>query len=244
MIYSGTSGLVIPMKKELFPHEFRNKSRLTYYASLFNSIEINSSFYKMPLASTVKKWSESVPGNFRFTFKYPKTITHSKDLIFNPGDIEKFMQIIAASGDKKGCLLVQFPPSIKVEKLNIIKKLLMLIQREDSDNLWDIAFEFRDKSWYCKDLYELLYSNNTSLVIHDIIASATPITNHTADHVYIRFHGPDETYKGSYSNYFLQAYAQKVNEWKAQGKRVYIYFNNTIGNAYKNLITLNSMLTL
>src|SRR2546423_6921762 len=63
--YSGTSGLVLPFSKRSFPAEFKDKSRLHYYASLFNSIEINSSFYKMPMASTIKRWGESVPDGFR-----------------------------------------------------------------------------------------------------------------------------------------------------------------------------------
>ncbi len=80
--YSGTSGLVLPVPKLLYPAEFQDKSRLTYYASLFNSIEINSSFYKIPQIPTVCKWAESVPDNFQFTFKLSKAITHAKGLEF------------------------------------------------------------------------------------------------------------------------------------------------------------------
>lgn len=79
--YTGTSGLSLPFPKHSFPPEFQDKSRLTFYASLFNSIEINSSFYKLPMASTVKKWAESVPDNFLFTFKLWREITHNKGLI-------------------------------------------------------------------------------------------------------------------------------------------------------------------
>ncbi len=78
--YSGTSGLVVPVPQALYPPEFKGKSRLNYYASLFNSIEINSTFYKMPKISTVSNWAESVPDEFRFTFKLSKAITHAKGL--------------------------------------------------------------------------------------------------------------------------------------------------------------------
>ncbi len=117
-LHSGTSGLVLPVPKHLYPPEFKGKSRLTYYSSLFNSVEINSSFYKAPMISTVSKWAESVPDNFQFTFKLCKAITHVKGLLFNPEDVYDFMQTIAYAGNKIGCLLVQFPPGLKVENAN------------------------------------------------------------------------------------------------------------------------------
>src|ERR1700749_3370129 len=124
-ILAGTSGLVLTVpNKQAFPPEFRDKSRLTYYASLFNSIEVNSSFYKVPMASTVKKWAGSVPDNFRFTFKLWRGITHNKQLTFNPEDVERFIKVIDCAGDKKGCLLVQFPASITLGNSNQLENLL------------------------------------------------------------------------------------------------------------------------
>ncbi len=99
--YSGTSGLVLPVPQSLYPTEFQDKSRLEYYASLFNSVEINSSFYKMPMISTVSKWAESVGDHFQFTFKLSKIITHVKGLDFNVEDIELFMQRIENIHNKK-----------------------------------------------------------------------------------------------------------------------------------------------
>src|SRR5690554_3131640 len=113
--YSGTSGLLLPVpNKSHYPKEFQDKSRLCYYFSLMNSIEINSSFYKIPLSATVDKWAGEVPEEFRFTFKLFKEITHNKDLAFDPNTLAKFFEIIAAVGNKKGCVLVQFPPSVRI----------------------------------------------------------------------------------------------------------------------------------
>jgi len=112
--YSGTRGLVLPVPQVLYPPEFSGKSRLTYYASLFNSVEINSSFYKMPKAATVLKWADSVPQNFQFTFKLLKAVTHAKALDFSAEDVDLFIQTVNNIGNKKGCLLVQFPPSLKM----------------------------------------------------------------------------------------------------------------------------------
>src|SRR4051794_16271529 len=93
--YSGTSGIVLPIKQAEYPAEFEGASRLTYYASLFSSLEINSSFYKMPKAVTVEKWRESVPAHFRFTFKVPKTVSHAKGLQFSAEELEVFAEIVA-----------------------------------------------------------------------------------------------------------------------------------------------------
>ena len=74
--YAGTSNIVLPVpNKSFFPPKYRDKTRLNYYASLFNSVEINSSFYKVPLPRTVEKWTTEVPPNFRFSFKLSKAIT-------------------------------------------------------------------------------------------------------------------------------------------------------------------------
>lgn len=112
--YSVTSGLLLPVPNKLhYPKEFQEKSRLCYYASLMDSIEINSSFYKVPQVSTMKKWAADVPEEFRFTFKLFKEITHNKDLAFDPEVVSSFFSVISHVEEKKGCLLVQFPPERK-----------------------------------------------------------------------------------------------------------------------------------
>ena len=134
-IYAGTSGIELPVSNKLqYPLEFQEKSRLTYYASLFNTVEINSSFYKIPMASTVRKWAESVPEGFRFTFKLWKEITHAKELVFNPADVNRFMETIAHASGKEGCLLIQFPPSINILKINQFNQLLTCTQNANLNN--------------------------------------------------------------------------------------------------------------
>lgn len=240
--YSGTSGLVLPVPKALYPSEFQDKSRLTYYASLFNSVEINSSFYKTPRVFTVSKWAESVPENFQFTFKLSKAITHVKGFNFNAEDIDHFMQTIAHIGDKKGCLLVQLPPALKIEKIDQLQNLLVSIKGADLHNTWKIAIEFRNQSWYHEEVYHLLRQLSISMVIHDLPASATPLTESIAGFRYLRFHGPGGRYRGSYSDDFLYQHAQYIKTWTSEGKTVYFYFNNTMGDAVKNLQTLKSFL--
>ena len=144
-IYSGASGLVLPLPKAQYPPEFQDKSRLEYYASLFNSIEINSSFYKIPMPKTIAKWADSVPSNFKFTFKLWKEITHNKQLAFKSEDVELFMKTISNAGDKQGCLLVQFAPGFRIESINQLNTLLTCIQCYNPDQC-NIALELRHRS--------------------------------------------------------------------------------------------------
>jgi uncharacterized protein YecE (DUF72 family) len=237
--YSGTSGLVLPIPKSSYPPEFREKSRLAYYASLTNSLEINSSFYKIPKITTIVRWTESAPASFRFTFKLPKTITHAKQLNFNREDIDQFIRIIASVGNKKGCLLVQFPPGLNIQNADGLEKLLNCISKANNDNSWKIAIELRNKSWYNQAIYDLLNEHKAAMVIHDLPAATTPVTESSASFRYLRFHGPGGRYRGSYPNDFLHQYAQSIKLWISEGTTVYCYFNNTMGDAFRNLQTLN-----
>jgi uncharacterized protein YecE (DUF72 family) len=238
--YSGISGLVLPVpNKSLYPPEFKDKSRLCYYASLFNSIEVNSSFYKVPMANTVKKWLDEVPQNFRFTYKLWREVTHNKNLLFNPDDVYRFMQVIDNAGEKKGSLLIQFPPSIMIDAMLQLDKLLMTIQEANPGRQWDVAVEFRNRSWYHDDVYQMLDNYYTAMVIQDMPASLTPMVDMDCEFVYLRFHGPNGGYRGTYSDDFLYEYAQYINDWRLDGKTVYAYFNNTMGEAVKNLMVLN-----
>ena len=242
MFYSGTSGLVLPVpNKAFYPPDFKDKSRLCYYSSLFNSIEINSSFYKVPLASTVKKWALEVPDNFRFTFKLWKGITHNKQLAFNEDDVTRFIGVINQAEEKKGCLLVQFPKSITINEYPGLVRLLKALSYADPLKQWKIAIEFRSVSWYIEEVYELLNEHNAGIVLHDMPSSATPMMGLDNNFIYLRFHGPGGGYRGSYGDDVLNEYASYIKEWQDEGKNVYCYFNNTMGEALNNLVTLNKM---
>ena len=243
-LYSGLSGLQLPIPKYLFPPPFENASRLTFYASHFNSIEINSSFYKIPKASTVANWSNSVPENFRFTFKLWKEITHAKDLEFRKEDIIAFFEAINAVNEKKGCLLIQFPPSIGGAYAFQLERLLSYIKEADPVPDWKVAIEFRNNSWYEEEIYELLDFYKATVVIQDIPRSATPLQDQKSAFLYLRFHGPTGNYRDSYSEDFLRDTAMLINDWIKEGKSVYAYFNNTMGDAFDNLKMLNNFVKL
>ena len=237
--YSGLSGLQLPVPKYMFPEEHQTSSRLQYYSTFFNSIEVNSTFYKLPRKTTMNRWNSSVSDHFKFTFKFWKQATHNKGLLFDPVDIAEFLTIVNNIGSKKGCILLQFPPSIKIQSLDQLARLLSQVRQLDMDRSWDIAIEFRDDSWYEEEIYTLTNFYKATIVIHDKAGRSSPFTIPFLDTVYVRFHGPSGNYKGSYEDGLLREYASYIKEWLLDKKRVYVYFNNTMGDAFNNLNTLN-----
>lgn len=237
--YSGTSNIVSPIKQSQHPPEFEGASRLSYYASLFTSVEINATFYKLPKPATVVKWGDSVPDDFRFTFKLPKGVTHGKDFQFSFDELEQFVETVSGVGHKKGCLLVQLPPKISREKEEELSGLLESL-KETAEG-WKIAVEFRHPSWYNSEVYRMLQHYGACMVEQDMPKSATPKIDISESFMYLRFHGPEDRYRGSYENVILEDYSKRIVKWIKEGKEVYVYFNNTMGDAYRNLQTLNGM---
>lgn len=238
MIWIGTSNVVVPGNKSSFPPAFRSKSRLHYYASIFNTVEINSSFYKIPLQRTYERWVTEVPINFRFTLKLNKEITHIKELKTDLSIIEKFMQTAEGVGSKKGCILIQFPGKITLDYFARVERILQDVQSHDPRNEWNKAVEFRSDTWYTGETWELLDEYGAAMVLHDIPRSKMNEVHGNASFVYLRFHGQKGDYRGSYSDKFLKEKAAEIKSWIKQGKDVYAYFNNTIGSAYENALQL------
>jgi uncharacterized protein YecE (DUF72 family) len=228
--FCGTSGLVLPVpNKQAFPEAYRAGTRLTYYATFFNSLEVNSSFYKIPRAATFAKWVTEVPDEFRFTVKLWRGITHVPALDFAPEAVETFMRAAAAIRPKKGSLLIQLPPSIRSDRAPKLERLLDAVVRQGEG--WKIAVEFRDKSWYVEATDVLLERFNATRVLQDMPASANWEETTIASFVYLRYHGPAGDYRGGYSQERLKLDAMRIKKWLAEGKEVYVYFNNTIGSA-------------
>jgi uncharacterized protein YecE (DUF72 family) len=251
-LMAGTSGLVLPVpNKQAFPPEFRNRSRLAYYASLFNSLEVNSSFYRVPMPVTFSKWANEVPPGFRFTVKLWQGITHVNGLRFLPVDVNRFLHAADHLGSKKGCLLIQLPPGLKADRIDQLDRLLERICLADGGHAagpqrtWKLAVEFRNRGWYTTAVETVLERYRAAKVLQDMPASGIAELSgnqNSGDQqfVYLRFHGPNGDYKGGYSDLVLHDWAQKIRAWLQAGMEVYAYFNNTIGDALKDLNTLIS----
>ncbi len=238
--FSGTANVVVPLRQRDFPEPFRGVSRLTYYASLFNSVEINSTFYKLPKAATVARWVTEVPGNFRFSFKLFKRVTHAGGLQFSQKDLADFMAAIHGAVQQKGAVLIQLPPSVKSDKLYEVQNLLETMEELNEEDQWPLAVEFRHASWYHHEMYRLLQRYKATIVVHDKRGAVTPITEEPENFCYLRFHGPDGRYGGTYPDEDLHDYAELINRALQMGKTVFCYFNNTLGGALSNCQTLRN----
>lgn len=242
VIRIGISNVVVPGNKQTFPRAFQSKSHLHYYSSIFNTVESNRSFYKTPLFSTYEKWSKDVPEDFRFSLKMSKEITHAKDLQGGLASVRSFIQAVGGVGHKKGCLLLQFPGKITLDYFEKVEGILRELQQQDPTHQWRRVIEFRNDSWYTGETDELLDEYRAVMVLHDFKKGKNFTMTGKPDFFYIRFHGPGGDYRESYTNQFLKAKADNIQSWLKQGKDVYVYFNNTMGNAFENALTLKTML--
>lgn len=240
MLFIGTSNVVLPTAKKAFPKEYQGTSRLGYYSTLFNSVEINSTFYKVPQGKTLERWALETTPSFRFTLKVSREITHQKGLRFNSADIGHFLRVASGLNGKEGCLLLQFPASITEDHFETVQSILEQIHDEALNSPWRLFVEFRHNSWYTPYVHRMVAAKNASIVIHDKPGSITPMFKSNYRAVYLRFHGTDGKYGGSYSKSTLKQYSLRIREWLADGKEVYAYFNNTLGSAFDDALSLRA----
>ncbi|HVX02815.1 MAG TPA: DUF72 domain-containing protein [Nitrososphaera sp.] len=209
-------------------------AKLPFYAKVFNTVEVDSSFYRMPTKAMVKGWEKATGPSFKFSLKLPKTITHDKRLVNAVDDLTKFLDIIKPleSAGKLGCLLVQLAPSFSYDD-DGIGKLESFIELLPSRDM-HFAVELRHESWDKKETWDLLKRYNIANTITESpieFLSKVVITSTT--HSYVRWHGRGKPvwYDYSYAEEELQTWVGKLEEIKAQVPVTYAYFNNHYGAA-------------
>ena len=235
-LYTGTSGWHYKhWIGTYYPANTKEKDQLSLYIRDFNTVELNNSFYNLPSAKTFKNWAAATPGNFVFAVKGSRYISHMKKLKVLKADINRFLRRVDKLGDKVGPILFQLPPKWKLNVERFEKFLSRL------DNHHRYVFEFRNQTWYDDKVYDLLLQYNCAFCIYELAGHRSPEMV-TADFVYIRLHGPGAKYQGSYSTPQLKKWAKKCKRWQAEGKDVYIYFDNDqAGYAAFNALKLQSM---
>lgn len=207
-----------------YPDNLSSKDYLTFYAENFNSVEINSTFYRKPTTKTLLSWYEQTPAHFLFFIKIPQTITHINQLKNVRQEISEFCKHISHSlKEKLGGFLFQFPPSFICDKININNILNSLNPRFMN------VVEFRHKSWWNESVYEVL-KEQSIIFCGASIPKEVPddvIINHP-DTLYYRLHGKPILFKSEYSAEELQALADKI---KTSDRNAFVFFNNTWGLA-------------
>jgi uncharacterized protein YecE (DUF72 family) len=236
--YIGTSGWNYPHWKSRFYHDTPKSQWLAYYASLFNAIEINSTFYRLQSDKTFQRWYQQTPDNFRFVIKANHYLTHTKRLNRPHDSIKLEQQRAQALKEKLAAVLWQLPGNFMVN----INRLSLFI---DSLANWDSVrhtIEFRHGSWFEPEVADMLRQANIAVCQSD--AGDWPLWREvTADFVYLRLHGKPHTYVSNYSIGKLSALASEVKTWLNQKRDVHVYFDNDAeGRAPSNALSLQRLL--
>jgi uncharacterized protein YecE (DUF72 family) len=220
-IWIGTSGWTYAgWRGPFYPPEVPKRAWLAWYSEQFPTTEINGSFYRTPSLDAVKAWREQTDAGFLFAWKASKFITHWKRLSEkSDNSIELIVERLKILGPKAGPVLFQLPPAFDANLDRLGTFLKMLPRR------YRYAFEFRHDSWYKRAVFDLLEKHNVALCISDHHDAPSP-RKVTADHVYVRAHGPGGRYKGHYSDRELASWAASIKRWRRQRRAVFFYFDN------------------
>ena len=221
------------------------KRKLRAYSSVFKTVEIDSTFYRVPSKGTVLGWLRYSPSDFVFSAKIPKTITHDKKLGLKgdiSSDLKAFLEVMRPLqlGGKLACLLVQLPPSYDFNPENLASFF------RQADPLFRYAVEFRHLSWMREETWQLLKERDVAYVNVDE-PLLPPEVHITTDLAYFRWHGRGEKpwFNYRYSTDELDPWIPKVKEAATQTKRIYGYFNNHFhGYAPENCLYLIEKLGL
>ena len=233
-VHIGTSGFSFNhWKDNFYPKGLSTKEWLHYYAKTFSTVELNTTFYRLPSESTVKNWQSQVPDNFLFSIKASRYITHQKRL----HDCKESLHFFYERNDfltKTGPILFQLPPSFKINK----ERLLEFIKNLKKSHLH--VFEFRHDSWFTDEIYDILNAHHIALCITDLNGKLSP-EELTTDFTYIRLHGPQKAYQDSYSPPQLKEWKRKMEKWALKAS-IFCYFDNDEkGYAIQDAKTLQDM---
>lgn len=237
-IHIGTSGWSYNhWKGPFYPEDIPNAKMLSFYFGSFRSVEINNSFYHLPLRKTFENWRNSSPADFIFAVKASRYITHVKKLADSAEPVERFFERASGLGDKIGPVLFQLPPVLKINPGRLNDFLGRLLPG------YRYSFEFRNATWFHPEIYSLLSENGIAFCIYELAGNSAPLEV-TADFVYIRLHGPGGPYQGSYSLDALCGWKRRFDVWIREGRDVYCYFDNDErGFAALNAAKLQEMVT-
>lgn len=210
-------------KGPFYPREVKDRERLEYYATRFDTAEINASFYRLPSEATVAGWARRAPEGFTFAWKVSRFITHNKKLKDCADSVALVFRRMAPLGAHQGPALIQLPPQLHRNDKRL-KAFLGLLPPGRH------AVEFRHDSWYDPAVFQILTDHDASLVISDHRSAPAPWVR-TASWVYVRGHGPGGRYHGRYPHEELARWASRIAQWRAQGLDVYAYFDNDFKSA-------------
>jgi uncharacterized protein YecE (DUF72 family) len=209
---------------------------LAHYIEKFDTVELNNTFYKLPIQTSLEAWRDSTPPHFHFAVKGSRFLTHMKKLKEAENGLNRFLGAVEVLEPKLGPILFQLPPQweLNFDRLAAFLAVLPPYRR--------CAFEFRNPTWDTPQIHDLLSQHNVGYCIFDLAGYVSPIKV-TADFAYIRLHGPGGKYQGTYSDEALKEWADKLSEWSRRLAAVYVYFDNDdSGYAPRDALRLKDLL--
>jgi uncharacterized protein YecE (DUF72 family) len=201
-------------KGPFYPHNLDNTDWLRFYSQVFDYVEIDTSFYGTPDQFMVKNWVKRTPNTFRFSAKFPKTITHDKYLVDVEEEVELFLDNMGPLRDKTLALLIQLPPSMEIMPgLEGLRNLLPLL-----NNGFRYAVEVRHHSWFQDLAYNFFADNDICLVWSQLAKLRTPPIV-TTDFLYVRFIG-DRSIDEKDFGMIQRDRVSEMNNWAGEIKNV------------------------
>ena len=218
-----------------YPPGLPQRLMLEHYATRFDTVEVNNSFYRLPTEGLMAGWHDRVPAHFMFAVKASRYLTHMKKLREPDAPLEVLFQRARELQAKLGPVLYQLPPQLHKD-LGRLERFLDGLARHPGITH---ALEFRHASWYGDDVLTMLEQHDVAMCLHDMSGSESP-REAAGAFLYVRFHGSLGKYTGGYSSQQLADWARWLC---AQGKPAFVYFNNDVaGQAPKDASTLRALL--
>jgi uncharacterized protein YecE (DUF72 family) len=231
----GCSGWSYPHWRAVFyPEKLPAREHFAFYARHFNTVELNSSFYRQPTRGRFEAWRKDAPPGFLFAVKGSRYVTHIKRLAVEQKSIDLVVESALGLGDKLGPILFQLQANFQLD-LERLERFLGMLPKDRRFTL-----EFRHDSWLVPAVFELLRAQRIALCIpdHPKMPKSFEITS---DFTYIRMHLPPRGL--GYGRRELQPWADRILDWRRGGLDVFAYFNNDVeGHAVKDAQTLISLL--
>jgi uncharacterized protein YecE (DUF72 family) len=194
---------------------------LQHYGQFFDTVEVNNTFYRLPLKSSVETWVEQTPPGFLFSLKASRYLTHVKRLTDLEQGLARYYERVEplVSSPKLGPVLWQLPPTFRRDDVRLAAALAALPPGRH-------CFEFRHASWFVEAVYDLLRAHGAALVIADRPELKEFQTHEfTTDWTFVRFHYGSRGRRGNYSRSELEEWARRFEDWSRRVE-VLAYFNN------------------
>lgn len=242
--YVGTSGWSYDhWQGRFYPADLAKKSRFAFFAGQFKTVELNATFYRLFQESTFRKWADQAPDGFLYAVKLWRWITHRRRLVDTGDDLTTFLARAALLRDRLGPVLVQLPPGLHRDDALLSAFLADFAgAQEHLGKPIRVAFEFRHRSWFAEEVFDLLREAHAAFCIADMPKLAFPCRV-TADFVYLRFHGAPDIYRSAYDEQTLARWAETLSAELRNGRDVFAYFNNDIdAHAVHNARQLRTLL--